>query len=69
MKENPNWKKQVVELATFYINDLPSEGNLDMEIVCWETKWAAESLNLPTDPQKLDLQQCDAIFFPYIHTL
>ena len=36
--ENRNWKKQVMELASFYINDFPSEGNLDIEIVCWETK-------------------------------
>ena len=52
MKENPNWKKQVMELVSFYTDDLPSEGILDMDIVCWETKWAAESLKLPTDPQK-----------------
>ena len=65
MKENPNWKKQIMELASFYSNDCPSEGNLDMEIERWEMKWAAE---LPSDPQKT-LQQYDSIFFPKIHTL
>ena len=69
MKENPNWKKQVMGLASFYSNDFPSEENLDMlEIVCWETKWAAEYFKLPNDPHKTP-QQCDAILFPNIHTL
>ena len=61
MKENPKLEKTGCGIGN---NDLPSEGNLDMEIVCWETKWAAESLNLPTDPQKTLLRY----FFPtYIH--
>ena len=32
MEENPNWKKQVMELASFYSNDFSSEGNMDMEL-------------------------------------
>ena len=28
-----------IDLATFYEGDLPSVDNVDMKIVCWETKW------------------------------
>ena len=37
-----------MELASFYSNDFPSEGNVDMEIVYWEMKWAAEYLLILT---------------------
>ena len=45
MEENPNWKKQVMELASFYSNDFSSEGNLDMELHVWKRNGLLNILN------------------------
>jgi len=69
MKESgTSWKKHVMELATLYQRDLPLSDNMDMELVCWETKWKNHMDDLPSKP-KQTLECCQYNFFPNIHTL
>jgi hypothetical protein len=69
MKESVStWKKNVMDLATFYESDLPSVDNIDMEIVCWETKWKDHVGELPSKPKET-LAHCNFNYFPNIHTL
>ena len=63
-----SWKKHVMDLATVYEGDLPSADNMDMEIVCWETKWKDHIGELPSKPKET-LVYCDYNYFPNIHTL
>ena len=52
MKESAStWKKHVMDLATFYEGDLSSVDNINMEIVCWETKWKDHVGELPSKPK------------------
>ena len=68
MESDASWKKHVVDLATVYEGDLPSVDNIDMEIVCWETKWKDHVGELPSKPKET-LLYCDYNYFPNIHTL
>lgn len=68
MKEDTKWKENVMDLAAFYQSDLPSSDNLDMELVCWQTKWDDHDGDLPTRPKET-LVWCDPTYFPNIHTL
>lgn len=52
MKEDTKWKENVMDLAASYQNDLPSSDNLDMELVCWQTKWDDHDGDLPSRPKE-----------------
>lgn len=57
-----------MDLAAVYEGDLPSVDNIDMEIVCWETKWKDHIGERPGKPKEV-LVHCDCNYFPNIHTL
>ena len=44
--------RKAIELAKCYQGDLPSPQNIDMELVCWKTKWDAAGIVLPNMPQE-----------------
>lgn len=68
MKNNPQWKQNAMDLASFYEDDLPSSHNIDMELVSWAIRWSEQQDNLPSRPD-ITLRQCDVKYFPNIHTL
>ena len=68
MKEDTKWKENVMDLAAFYQNDLPSSDNLDMEFVCWQTKWDDHDGDLPSRPKET-LVWYEPTYFPNVHTL
>ena len=67
MESASTWKKHVMDLATFYEGDLSSVDNINMEIVCWETKWKDHVGELPSKPKEM-LVRCDFNYFPNIHS-
>lgn len=68
MTEETNWKEQALDVAALYKDDLPLPGNMDMELVCWESQWKDYEGNLPSTPQET-LKQCSQVFSPNIHTV
>lgn len=68
MTEEANWKEQALDFAALYEDDLQLPGNMDMELVCWESQWKDYEGNLPSTPQET-LKQCSQVFFPNIHTV
>ena len=57
-----------MDLSTFYQCDFPSSENMDMELLCWQTKWEDHVGNLPSRRRET-LVQCDYNYFLNIHTL
>ena len=68
MKNNPQWKQNAMDLASFYEDDLSSSHNIDMELVSWEIRWSDQQDYLPSMPD-LTLRQCQCqVFSQHPHT-
>ena len=70
MASDQKWQEKALELSKHYEVDLPSPHDIDMELVCWKTKWDTDSqgIVLPNSPQDA-LAHADVTYFPNINML
>ena len=67
MKDSSSrWIENAIDIATIYRDDPPMADNLDIELICWETKWRDYVGDIPSKPS--ENLACLPTTFPPIFT-